>query len=91
MKSAQVIVRWREGLHLRPAVRLVQVAKRYSSSVCLRCGGKIADVRSILSVLALCAGMGMTIEIDADGPDEGEALQAVEAVFETDAGPDRPS
>lgn len=86
MKSAQVTIQWREGLHLRPAVRLVQLAKRYSSSVCLRCGGRVADLRSILSVLALCAAMGMTIEIDAEGPDEGEALQAVEAVFA--AGPD---
>ncbi|ACB76242.1 HPr family phosphocarrier protein [Opitutus terrae] len=85
MKSTRVVVLWRGGLHLRPATTLVRTAKRYSSLVWLRCGGRIADLRSILSVLALCASMGSVVEIDVDGPDEGDALQAIEAVFASNA------
>jgi len=81
MKHAEVVVIWREGLHLRPAARLVQVAKKFRSSVQLKCNGKIADLRSILSIIALCATLGTAVEIEAVGDDEQAATQAIEQVF----------
>jgi phosphotransferase system HPr (HPr) family protein len=81
MKRSKVVVLWREGLHLRPAAMLVQVAKQFQSAIYLKCGGKIADLRSILSVLALCATMGTGLDVEAAGDDEQDAIQAIEQVF----------
>ena len=81
MKRVQVTVPWREGLHLRRAAQVVKVAQRFRSSLSLKCGGRIADLRSILGVLALCAVMGATLEVEAIGDDEQEAVQTVEREF----------
>ncbi|MBI3886819.1 MAG: HPr family phosphocarrier protein [Opitutae bacterium] len=91
MRSAKIVVRWTEGLHLLPAAKLVQVAKRFHSTICLRCGGRIADPRSILSIVALCATMGATLELEASGDDEQDAAQAVEQVFLSSDGIDLPT
>lgn len=71
----------REGLHLRMAARLVHLSKRFRSTIFLKCGKKIADLRSILSILSLCATMGTIIDIEATGEDEHDATCAVEQVL----------
>ena len=81
MKQIRVTVPWRDGLHLRRAAQLVKVAQRFHSTLYLKCGGKIADLRSIVSVLALCATLGTVLELEAVGDDEQEAVQTVEQVF----------
>ncbi len=81
MQHARVTVQWREGLHLRYAVKLVKVAQRFQSTIVLRCGGKIADLRSILSVIALCATMGTVLDVEVAGDDEQAAARSVEQVF----------
>jgi phosphotransferase system HPr-like phosphotransfer protein len=43
--------------------------------------GKAAEANSIISLLILCAGLGATLEIEASGPDEREAIRAVDRFF----------
>lgn len=81
MKRSQVVVVWPEGVHLRAAAKLVRTSEKFQSTVLLKCGGRIADLRSIWSIIALCATMGAIIELEATGEDEQEAVQAVEQVF----------
>lgn len=82
MKYAKVTVPWSEGLHLRRAAQLVRIAQGFRSRLCLKCGDQIADLRSIVSVLALCATMGTTLDVEAAGDDEQAAAQSVEQVFD---------
>jgi phosphotransferase system HPr (HPr) family protein len=56
---------------------------RFRSSILCRLGEKVADGRSVINILILCAGLGATLEIEASGPDEREAIQAVDAFFES--------
>ena len=81
MKTTTVIVPWQEGMHLRRAGNLVKLATQFRSSILCRLGERVADARSVLSILILCAGLGATLEIEASGPDEREAIQAVDAFF----------
>lgn len=81
MKRSIVTVPWLEGLHLRQAVRLARLGQRFRSTISLRCRDRCADLRSILSILALCATMGATLEIEVNGDDEQEAAQSVEQLF----------
>ena len=76
-----MVVPWHEGLHFRPAATLVQIAQKFRSSVFLKCGQKVADLRSILSLIALCATMGTALDVEAAGDDEEDAIQAVQQVF----------
>src|SRR6478735_7145796 len=78
MKRSRVLVPWRAGLHLRPAARLVRVAQRFKSSISLKFSGRIADLHSVLSVVALCASMGVALELEAVGDDEQSAILADE-------------
>jgi len=81
MKRYRVVVPWRHGLHLRPAAALVRAARGFHAQVRLRCGDRIADLRSVLSLLALCATLGAAIDIEASGEDEQPAADAVAQVF----------
>jgi len=88
MKRSRVVVPWREGLHFRPAATLMQVAQRFHCTILLRCGEQIADLRSLMSIIALCATMGTPLEVEATGEDEQVAAQAVEQVFSVPTNPD---
>ena len=67
---------------MRHAMALVKAAAQFQSTVLLKCGDKIADLRSFLSVVALCASMGTVLEVEITGADEVEARQVVVQVFQ---------
>jgi phosphocarrier protein len=69
----------------------VEVASQFRSTVYLKCGGKIADLRSILSIIALCATMGTGLDVEATGDDEQDAVQAIERVFSSHATGESPN
>jgi len=81
MKRSQVVIPWHEGLHLRPAAKLVRLGQRFHSKIILSCGGKMADLRSIVSIIALCGSMGATLDLEVSGDDEQDATQALEQAF----------
>lgn len=89
LTSSTVVVSWEDGLKLRPPAKLIRVAQRFRSSIVLRCGDTISDVRSIMSVLMMCATMGSVVCIEATGEDEEVAIQAISQVFSSgDGDPD---
>ena len=81
MTTRQVIVPWEKGLHLRTTTQLVRLAQTFHSTIIIHCGDQAANLRSIVSVIGLCAVMGTTLEIEVSGDDEQEAVRAVERVF----------
>ena len=83
VQRSEVVVSWERGLHARPASRLVKLARKFSSSIHLRCNNQIANARSVLHLLLLCATMGTTIQVEVAGEDEEQALQAIQQVFES--------
>ena len=78
----------RLGLHARPSAQLTQVASRYSSEVWIARNGRRVNAKSIMGVLMLAAGKGSIVTVDADGPDEQAALDAVGALIESGFGED---
>jgi phosphocarrier protein HPr len=81
MKQSRIVVPWSQGLHLRPATRLVRTAQGFHSTIRLKSGNKIADLGSIFSVLALYVTLGTPLDLEAVGDDEQAAAEAVERVF----------
>ncbi len=81
MTTKKVTVPWPEGLHLRAAVRVVRVARRFRAKILLRTGARVADAGSTLGLLVLCATLNAPLEIEAAGDDEQEAVQAIACCF----------
>lgn len=69
------------GLHLRAAGVLARVATQFQSNLTLERGTHRANAKSIMSVLALAAATGTELELVAEGADEEEAADAIEALF----------
>lgn len=77
MYSKQVVVKLRNGLHARPAALFVQEANRYSSDIYLVLGDKRVSAKSIMGVMSLAVSQGTEIVIEADGPDEVQAVESL--------------
>ncbi|MFO1113503.1 MAG: phosphoenolpyruvate--protein phosphotransferase [Rhodospirillales bacterium] len=77
-----VVINNPHGLHARPATALVNLAKGFNATVRVRCGDRIADAKSLISLLKLGVENGATLRITAEGPDAGQALAALRAGIE---------
>lgn len=71
-------IRNRLGLHARAAARFVHTASRFRSHVSASRDGRTMDGKSILGILLLGAAQGTEIELIVDGPDEQDAIAALE-------------
>jgi len=76
--SVDVVVEGASGLHARPATFLVDVAKGFQAEVRVRYDGKVVNGKSLASLLSLGADAGSTLTLLARGPDDHEALRALQ-------------
>lgn len=65
------------GLHARPASFIVQEANKYNSDITIYSNNKSANLKSIMSVMALNIKNGQDIVISAIGPDAQDALDSI--------------
>jgi phosphocarrier protein len=72
----------RRGLHARAAAKFVTLAERFGASVEVLRDGQNVSARSIMGLMMLGAGMGSTIQLQADGWDAKEALEALTGLVE---------
>ena len=84
-ETASVVLRVenRHGLHARPAMRIVQAAAPFQSSIQienLRTGRPPASARSLVEVTCLEARQADSIRVTARGPDAPEAIRAFAAL-----------
>jgi phosphocarrier protein HPr len=66
-----------EGLHARPAARIVRLANGFTAEILLAKDGLEVNGKSIMGVMMLAAECGSSIVIRADGPDAEQAVQAL--------------
>ena len=86
MRAKKVIVRTKNGLHMRVANRIIEKIKQSRSRIVFRKGRSDADARSILDLLMLAVAEGSEVEIIVDGGDEETVLRELEAVLIDGAG-----
>jgi phosphocarrier protein len=86
MTERQVVVANSLGLHARPAAQLVRLAASFTSHVVIAKDAMEVNAKSIMGVMMLAAECGSTVTVRADGPDEAEAIAALEALFSTGFG-----
>ncbi|WP_077613373.1 HPr family phosphocarrier protein [Clostridium sp. Marseille-P2415] len=69
------------GIHARPAGMLVKMACEFDSSIRLECGGKTADLKRIMAVMAMQVKCSQTVTVICDGPDQDLAVSKLEEFF----------
>ena len=69
------------GLHARASAKLTQLATRFQCDVFLARNNRKVNAKSIMGVMMLAAGKGAKVTLETDGPDEGEALDALVALI----------
>ena len=67
-----------EGMHARPAGRLVAKAQEYESSISVAYGGKSVDAKRIFGVMGLDVQQGDEVTVRVQGNDEAVAAAEFE-------------
>jgi phosphotransferase system HPr (HPr) family protein len=73
------------GLHLRAGKDVVQVACRFRATITARNltrASPVVDVKSIIQLMQLQARQGHRVQLEADGPDAQDALEALRSLLE---------
>lgn len=83
MIEEQITVTNPKGLHARPSALLVKTAMEFQSDITLVNDDKVADAKSVLGIMTLCAKVGTELILKINGPDEEAALEAIKIVFAT--------
>jgi phosphotransferase system HPr (HPr) family protein len=78
-KWVDVVLTGPAGLHARPATALVDIAKQFTSEVRVRYASRVANGKSLVSLLKLGADPQATLRIMARGVDEDAAIEALAA------------
>ena len=83
MPSIDLVISNKLGLHARAAAKLTQLAGRFRSDIFISRGAQRVNAKSIMGVMMLAAGLGVTVKIDAHGDDEDQALADIRALFDS--------
>lgn len=74
-----------QGLHARPAALFSTEAQRFSSDIWVRnitTDGDFVDAKSVMAVLGIDLSMGDGAELEAEGDDAQNALDALVTLIE---------
>ena len=81
MQTRAIKVTNKLGLHARASAKLTQLAGTFKSQLFISRNGRRVNAKSIMGVMMLAAGIGSTVELEADGEDEAAALDSLEKLF----------
>jgi phosphocarrier protein len=69
------------GLHARASAKLTKIAGAFPCQVWVSKGERRVNAKSIMGVMMLAAGIGSEIEIETDGDQEAQAMDALLALL----------
>jgi len=75
--SRAVVILNANGLHARPADKMVKMASQFKSRIEIIKGHERVDGRSIISLLTLAAEQGTELVVEATGEDAQAAVEAL--------------
>ncbi len=84
MITRNITIKNTVGLHARPATFFIQKANSYKCSIWVEKDDRRVNAKSLLGVLSMGIVQGMTVTLIADGADEAEALNGLEALVDSE-------
>ena len=77
MSKATTTISNKLGLHARASAKLTKLAGSFPCEVWLCKGERRVNAKSIMGVMMRAAGIGSTVEVEANGAREQEAVDAL--------------
>ena len=81
MQTQEITIVNKLGLHARASAKLTKLAGSFQCDVWMSKGQRRVNAKSIMGVMMLAAGIGSTVEIETDGPNEQVAMDALLALI----------
>jgi phosphocarrier protein HPr len=81
MQTSKLVIANPRGLHAQTCARIVDIAKHRRCRLSLVVKGRRVSARSIVAVMLLTASVGVTLRVEADGPDEEAAMREITLLF----------
>jgi phosphocarrier protein HPr len=81
MLKQDILIINKLGLHARASAKLTQLASQFPCEVWLSRNTRRINAKSIMGVMMLAAAKGSTINIETNGEQEQEAMQAIVALI----------
>ena len=69
------------GLHARASAKITKLDGSFHCEVWMSKGERRVNAKSIMGVMMLAAGIGSTVQIETDGPNEQVAMDALLALI----------
>ena len=82
MPQIDLVVSNKLGLHARAAAKLTKLASQFGSEIFIAKEARRVNAKSIMGVMMLAAGKGTNVQIQADGGDADQALDAIRELFD---------
>ena len=79
MVKKSIVVKLDQKTDVMPIAMLVQVASQYESSIYVDADEKRVNAKSIMGMRTLGLNSGLKVVVTADGPDEAQAVDGIEA------------
>jgi phosphocarrier protein HPr len=81
MIKASATISNKLGLHARASAKLTKLAGSFPCEIWIARGERRVNAKSIMGVMMLAAGIGTTVELDAEGDRAQEAIDAMLALI----------
>jgi phosphocarrier protein len=81
MIQRQVTIINKLGLHARASAKLTKLAGSFPCNVFMTRGERRVNAKSIMGVMMLAAGLGSEVEVETDGEQEQDAMDALIALI----------
>ena len=82
MAVKEFTIKNRLGIHARPAAKLSKIANEFESTIRVMKDGLEVNGKSIMGIMMLAAAEGNVIQVEAEGPDEKDAIRALGDLIE---------
>ena len=79
MREFQYVITYPNALATRGGTTLVNIASGFASAISMRNGTICISAKSLLGVMLMPTRQGDTLTLSVDGPDEAQAVEAIEA------------
>ena len=77
MIKTSVTISNKLGLHARASAKLTKLAGGFPCNIFIARGERRVNAKSIMGVMMLAAGLGSTVELEAEGERAQEAIDAL--------------
>ena len=81
MIKTTVTISNRLGLHARASAKLTKLAGSFPCEVFLARGDRRVNAKSIMGVMMLAAGIGVSVDLETSGEQEQQAMDALVALM----------